>query len=67
VDLLDPAIEDQYRIRPNLLKQQVEALSGVDWIILDEVQKLPKLLDVAHQLIENKKIKFIGSRYFKLA
>jgi predicted AAA+ superfamily ATPase len=39
-----------------------------DWVILDEVQKIPELLDVVHYLIEEKKIKFIltGSSARKL-
>ncbi len=30
-----------------------------DWIILDEVQKIPALLNEVHRLIEDKKYKFI--------
>ncbi len=29
-----------------------------DWIVIDEIQKIPKLLDVVHQGIETHKIKF---------
>ncbi|GIL17130.1 MAG: hypothetical protein BroJett040_08810 [Oligoflexia bacterium] len=28
-----------------------------EWVVIDEVQKTPKFLDVVHHLIENKKIK----------
>lgn len=39
-----------------------------DWVILDEVQKIPELLDEVHRLIEEKKYKFIltGSSARKL-
>lgn len=39
-----------------------------NWVILDEVQKIPELLDVVHYLIEDRKIKFIltGSSARKL-
>jgi uncharacterized protein len=39
-----------------------------DWIIIDEVQKIPALLDEVHRLIEEKKYKFIltGSSARKL-
>jgi uncharacterized protein len=39
-----------------------------DWIIIDEVQKIPELLDEVHYLIEEKKYKFIltGSSARKL-
>lgn len=61
IDLLDPTVEDQYRIDPHVLKQQVSARPDLKWIIIDEVQKLPKLLDSAHQIIENHHIPFILS------
>ena len=31
---------------------------NTEWVIIDEVQKIPELLDVVHRLIEAKKIKF---------
>ncbi len=39
-----------------------------DWIILDEIQRVPEVLNEVHRLIENKKIKFIltGSSARKL-
>lgn len=39
-----------------------------DWVILDEVQKIPELLNEVHRLIESKKYKFIltGSSARKL-
>ena len=61
IDLLDPETEDQYRIAPNTLKQQVAGSHRLQWIIIDEIQKLPKLLNIVHQLIESTKIKFILS------
>ena len=61
IDLLDPSVEDQYRLNPNVLKQQASARSRLKWVVIDEVQKLPRLLDVVHELIENTSIKFILS------
>ena len=53
LDLLDPETEDLYRRTPSRLEQQVRALPGsVQWILIDEVQRAPRLLDVAHRLIE---------------
>ena len=60
VDLLDPEIEDLYRRSPNRLEQQVRALPGsVEWILVDEVQRAPRLLDVAHRLIESTEKRFV--------
>ena len=62
IDLLNPKVEDQYRTQPELLKQKIEAQPQLKRVIIDEVQKLPKLLDMVHHLIENhKNIQFILS------
>ena len=61
IDLLRPATLDKYQTNPDLLIQEIEGLSSKEkpsWIIIDEVQKIPKLLDVAHFLIEKYKINF---------
>ena len=43
---------------PERLEEEIpEGFSG--WIILDEIQKIPELLNEVHRLIENKKYKFI--------
>src|SRR3990167_4086004 len=55
--------------RPNLLREEVLALTSNKYpIVIDEIQKLPILLDEVHTLIEEKKIKFIltGSSARKL-
>ncbi len=45
---------------PDLILKKWHALKKKpDYIIIDEIQKNPKLLDVVHQGIENYKIKFI--------
>jgi predicted AAA+ superfamily ATPase len=41
-----------------LLEREASALKAGDWVIIDEIQQLPKLLDLVHSLIEEKKIKF---------
>lgn len=59
VDLLDPEEEDRYRRRPGRLESQVRALPpSVEWVLLDEVQRAPRLLDVVHRLIESSGIRF---------
>ena len=61
IDLLDPQTEDRYRLNPGLLKQELTAQSQIKRVIIDEVQKLPRILDVVHQLMEEKNIQFILS------
>ena len=59
LDLLDPIIEDLYAQNPNTLVQQIQSSSrNFEWVIIDEIQKIPKLLDVVHQQIENSPVKF---------
>jgi predicted AAA+ superfamily ATPase len=43
---------------PDLLRQAVEALPKGSWVVIDEVQKLPALLDEVHGLIADH-----GARY----
>jgi len=57
--------------RPHLLREQLLAADPIklkEPIIIDEVQKVPALLDEIHWLIENKKFRFIlcGSSARKL-
>ncbi|MCZ0932558.1 MAG: AAA family ATPase [Oligoflexia bacterium] len=61
IDFLDPQIEDRYRLSPSALKQELAGQPQLKRVIIDEVQKLPRILDVAHQLIEEKNIQFILS------
>jgi len=59
IDLLDPAQEDRYARRPQLLAEQVAANPGsVEWVVIDEIQKVPKLLDVVHAEIERSGARF---------
>lgn len=61
-DLLDDETEDRLSKNPNLLKADLAGLKNQpEWVIIDEIQKVPKLLDVIHSLSENKKTKFILS------
>lgn len=58
IDLLDAEEEARYSLDKNLLLEQAQALQKGQWIILDEVQKIPKLLDLVHKIIEEKGIRF---------
>lgn len=61
IDLLDPATEERYSKNPAVLFQEVGALAQeISHVVIDEIQKVPKLLDVVHSLIEST------SKYFVL-
>jgi predicted AAA+ superfamily ATPase len=69
IDLLDPEEEDRLARNPKDLYAQVIALPDkVTHVVIDEIQKIPKLLDVIHKLIEETSKKFImtGSSARKL-
>lgn len=55
IDLLDPEKEAYFSRDPNALKAIVAQLPPqITHIVIDEIQKSPKLLDVVHGLIEQK-------------
>ncbi len=54
IDLLDPETLRLLSARPERLIELVEGNRGKSQIIIDEVQKLPALLEVVHLLIERK-------------
>lgn len=57
IDLLDPKTEDKYLLNPEILLEEASAISS-GWIVIDEVQKNPNLLNIVHKLIETKELKF---------
>jgi len=56
IDLLDPELQLSYNKTPNLLRQQVDELTFdvSARIVIDEVQRVPRLLDVVHALMEQR-------------
>lgn len=66
IDLLKTKEYSEYATRPSLLSERYKDHKGL--IIIDEIQKVPPLLDEVHWLIENSKNHFIltGSSARKL-
>lgn len=63
INLLDAEQEDRLAKHPNELIELVEgASSDVTHVIIDEIQKIPKLLDIVHLLLESRHCK----KYFIL-
>lgn len=67
LDLLEAELFNPLLANPQRLSQYIPK-GFQDWVILDEVQKIPELLDEVHRLIEKEKLKFIltGSSARKL-
>jgi predicted AAA+ superfamily ATPase len=67
IDLLQSDVFAEYASRPALLRERFASRSGV-FVVIDEVQKVPALLDEVHWLIENASAAFLltGSSARKL-
>lgn len=55
-DLLDLELVDELSLHP---KRFVERIASNKLVVVDEIQKLPKLLDYVHSLIEKNRVQFI--------
>lgn len=64
---MDQGLYQEYLRSPSNFKEHIMA-SKKSWVIVDEIQRLPELLNYVHQLIELLKIKFVltGSSARKL-
>jgi predicted AAA+ superfamily ATPase len=58
LDLLDSSLYKELTADPSRLVNLIPA-SYDNWVIIDEVQKIPELMNEVHRLIEHKKYKFI--------
>lgn len=57
-DLLDFSVYGPLRADPSRLESLI-SLHYTGWIVIDEVQRIPELLNEVHRLIEHKKYKFV--------
>ena len=53
VDLLKSDVYRRYLDRPELLREELAAATERRQVVIDEVQKVPRLLDEVHWLMEN--------------
>ncbi len=58
IDLLDFATYSALLSNPNRLEEYFSP-EYRDWIIIDEVQRVPELLNEVHRLIEGRKLRFL--------
>jgi predicted AAA+ superfamily ATPase len=55
IDFLRPEEVRTYLARPERLRERVNGLINQNIIILDEIQRVPSLLSIVHELIEEKR------------
>ncbi|HBL19065.1 MAG TPA: hypothetical protein DD417_20475 [Elusimicrobia bacterium] len=58
LDLLDTRLALELTRAPHLLESQLGELPAGAWVVLDEIQKIPALLDEVHRLLENRRLRF---------
>lgn len=58
VNLLDEGLYQTYLAHPNVFYDEMRALDPGTWVAIDEIQRLPPLLNTVHRLIEERKMKF---------
>ncbi len=59
IDLLDASIYQSYLSNIGQFYEKVNAFKNDGLVIVDEIQKIPQLLDEAHRLIESSQRRFI--------
>lgn len=68
INLLDEALYQLYLSKPAAFAEDLSLVKTGAWVVVDEIQRLPQLLNEVHRFIEEKKIKFalLGSSARKL-
>ena len=68
LDLLDERLHQDLLVDPSLFAQSVGHLPPGTWVVVDEVQRLPGLLNEVHRFIETHRLRFalLGSSARKL-
>lgn len=60
-DLLNPSLRKAFKLNPNSLKEALWDKPTGTLVIIDEIQKVPELLDIIHTLMVEKGLWFILS------
>ncbi len=55
IDLLKESTYLEYLANPEVLRNKVEALKSNSWVVIDEVQRVPALLNEVHSLLFDSK------------
>ena len=60
-DLLNSKDFLRFTRDPSVFFQETELLPESSWVVIDEIQKVPALLNEVHRLIERRKLRFVLS------
>jgi predicted AAA+ superfamily ATPase len=59
IDLLDESLYQSYLVDPEAFAAELRALSPGAWMVVDEIQRIPGLLNQVHRFIEEKRLRFV--------
>ena len=67
-DLLDESLYQSLLADPSMFAAELQSLRKGSWVVVDEVQRIPALLNEVHRFIEERKLRFalLGSSARKL-
>jgi predicted AAA+ superfamily ATPase len=68
IDLLDEALYQSYLVDPEAFASEIRTVLPREWVIVDEIQRIPGLLNQVHRFLEDKRLRFVllGSSARKL-
>lgn len=58
LDLLDPELSRRLLANPSMLREMLDARPHTKEVVIDEVQRVPEVLTLVHQLIEERRARF---------
>src|SRR6516162_5967663 len=58
IDLLKSEEYRRYLQNPERIREEMSAANSVRQVVIDEIQKVPQLLDEVHWLLENRDVQF---------
>ncbi len=58
INLLHSDVFYRYKANPEFIRQDLENLQAGDWVVIDEAQRVPELLNEIHGLYESKGLQF---------
>ncbi len=61
VNLLDEETHQRYLVAPKRFRDEIRPLPSGRWVVIDEVQRLPNLLNEVHRAIEEQGLRFVLS------
>ncbi len=59
IDLLDESLYQSYLVDPEAFAAELRTLSPGAWLVVDEIQRIPGLLNQVHRFIEEKRLRFV--------